>query len=477
MKFPGTQGHVDLLKVKTPGVAGAFYPADASVLRDYLAQVLTSAPHSASGVRGNADAQTVKAIIAPHAGYRYSGSIAASAYQALAPSASIVTRVILLGPAHRVGFRGIAVSDAGVFTTPLGAVSVDREGVQRALRVPGVFELSRAFANEHSLEVQLPFIQTVLPRASVVPLLVGQADEELVAAVIDELWGADETAVVISSDLSHFLDYETASERDRATSRAITALHGNRIGPDDACGRHAIKGLLALSAKKRLQGRTLDLGNSGDTAGSKDRVVGYGAYAFTEGNDLRLSLECRRRLLGVAAKAIRDRLDGIESSPSPSHKPLGALPPELTQLGACFVTLELDGALRGCIGSLEPQLPLVDDVARNAVRAAFDDPRFQALDTGEYERVDISISVLSARHLMHFNDEPSLVAQLRPEVDGLVLSGGDDERYRATFLPAVWAQLPEPASFLAQLKRKAGMAAGEWPNSMRAWRYTTQSFS
>jgi AmmeMemoRadiSam system protein B len=249
-----------------------FYPADAQTLRADVARML-------SGAR--AEGPPPKALVAPHAGYVYSGAVAASAYARLAPVSARVRRVVLLAPSHRLPFRGLAVPDVTHLRTPLGDVEIDAEGVAEALALPQVQVLDRAFRGEHALEVQLPFLQLALARFRVVPLIVGEAAAERVAEVLRILWGGDETLIVVSSDLSHYLDYAGARRRDAATSEAIEALDADAIGYDDACGRNPLTGLLLVAREKGLKVDTVDLRNSGDTAGTTERVVGYGAYVFT----------------------------------------------------------------------------------------------------------------------------------------------------------------------------------------------------
>lgn len=257
--------------VRAPAVAGSFYPASRGALEEAVRGYLEGA------VRGPPGAAPPKAIIAPHAGYVYSGAVAGAAYARIADLRD-VSRVVLVGPAHRVFVRGFAVPDVRAFATPLGEVPVDAEGVERALQLPCVEVLDRAHTHEHSLEVQLPFLQTLLGPFRVVPLLAGDASPEESGEVVDALWGGPETLVVVSSDLSHYLDYETAARRDAATRRAIEALRPEDLDPDDACGRVPIQGLLLAARRRGLRVTTLDLRSSGDTAGPRDRVVGYGAW-------------------------------------------------------------------------------------------------------------------------------------------------------------------------------------------------------
>jgi AmmeMemoRadiSam system protein B len=260
-------------KIRQPSVAGLFYPADPEGLAREVRGFLAAAG-------GPDPAQpTPKAIIVPHAGYVYSGPVAGWAYAQVAGLAGRINRVVLLGPAHRVALSGLAYSRAETFLTPLGAVQVDRAALAALADLPQVRELDAPFEGEHCLEVQLPFLQLTLGTFSLVPLLVGDADGAEVAEVLARLWGGDETLIVISSDLSHYMDYASAMALDARTSRAIEDLRPEAIGYHQACGRIPVAGLLQEARRRGLHARTLDLRNSGDTAGPKDRVVGYGAYA------------------------------------------------------------------------------------------------------------------------------------------------------------------------------------------------------
>lgn len=260
-----------MTSVRNPAVAGLFYPDDPRELHTLVFNYLAAVP--VSGV-------VPKAIIAPHAGYVYSGPIAASAYARIKPARGRITRVVLLGPAHRVGFHGLALSSADCFQTPLGRITVDQEAVKKISCLPQVCLMDTAHAQEHSLEVHLPFLQEALGEFSLVPLVVGDVGPGEVAEVLETLWGGPETLIVISSDLSHYHDYKTAQKLDRATSQAIEQLRPEDIQYDHACGRNPVNGLLQVARQRGLTAKTVDLRNSGDTAGTHDRVVGYGAYVF-----------------------------------------------------------------------------------------------------------------------------------------------------------------------------------------------------
>jgi AmmeMemoRadiSam system protein B len=257
--------------VRPPAVAGFFYPDDPRELRETIDRWLGEA--SSTG-------PSPKAVIAPHAGYVYSGPIAARAYARLAAAREEIRRVVLLGPAHRAGFQGIACPRAEAFQTPLGLVPVDRDALDGIFEFPQIGYLESAWEGEHSLEVHLPFLQVALGEFALVPLLVGAAEPEEVDDVLERLWGGQETRFVVSSDLSHYHDYETARTLDRATTQAIEDLRYEDLGAGDACGFHPLRGLLRAARRHALQVETLDLRNSGDTAGSRDQVVGYGSYAF-----------------------------------------------------------------------------------------------------------------------------------------------------------------------------------------------------
>jgi AmmeMemoRadiSam system protein B len=256
-------------------VAGSFYPEDPAVLTAVVEVFLAEAV-------GRAPDRPVKAIIAPHAGYISSGPVMAEAYAALEPRAQTITRVVVLGPAHYVPFTGIAAPTTVFFRTPLGSIHIDRKALKAIGELPQVVTFDQPHVPEHSLEVQIPFLQVVLGAIKIVPLVVGRARPAEVAEVLERLWGGAETLIVVSSDLSHYLDYETARRRDARTAAAIESLDVSGLGPEDACGYLPIAGLVEAARSRAMAVTQLDLRNSGDTAGPRDGVVGYGAWAFGE---------------------------------------------------------------------------------------------------------------------------------------------------------------------------------------------------
>ncbi len=260
-------------RIRPAAMAGSFYPGESSVLAAEVGGYL--------GDASGAGHAAPKAIIAPHAGYMYSGAIAGSIYARLAPLANVVKRVILAGPAHRAYVSGAAVPSVDAFASPLGTVALDTQTLARLRTLPFVEVSDAAHAHEHSLEVHLPFLQSMLGSFALVPILVGAASSEQMAILFDGVWGGRETLIVVSSDLSHYLPYESARDRDRDTAHAIVGFEATLV-PQQACGAAPINGLLRAARRRGMAAELVDLRNSGDTAGDRDRVVGYGAFAFTE---------------------------------------------------------------------------------------------------------------------------------------------------------------------------------------------------
>ena len=444
-------------RIRPAAVAGTFYPDDPETLRKLVRAFMAEVPPLAG--------RPPKAAIVPHAGYVYSGSVAAHAYGALAAGRGVIRRVVLIGPTHRAAVAGFALSSADAFETPLGPVAVDREATIRLAARPDAAEMDLAHAEEHCLEVHLPFLREALGEVAIVPVLAGQVNADQVADLLDSEWGGPETAIVVSSDLSHYMAYEDCVTLDAVTAHAIEALQPEALGRNQACGRLPIAGLLLRARARGMSVATLDVRNSGDTAGPRGRVVGYGAWVFRETDPSARPVTERygRELLELAEKAIRHGL--VSQSLMPLD--FATLPADLARPGAAFVTLNRQGRLRGCIGSLEPHRPLARDVADNAFAAAFRDPRFPPLSPEEMEGLDISVSVLGPMEPLHFSGDAVLLSLLEPGRDGLVIA---DRGRRALFLPQVWVQLPDPQTFLAQLKRKAGLPLAESP-TMRAWRF------
>lgn len=512
--------------IRHAAVAGQFYQNNAIELRSTVEGFLSAV---------TPDRQLrPKALIAPHAGFVYSGPIAASAYATLGALRYTIKRVVLLGPCHRVAVQGLALSGADAFETPLGTVEIDKEACAQIANMGQVQIFDATHEREHSLEVHLPFLQIAIEAFKVVPLVVGEATPGQVAEVIEALWGGDETLIIVSSDLSHYLDYESAKMQDQETQHAIENLDAEAISRNGACGRFPVRGLLNVAKRRGMTVTTLDIRNSGDTAGPKDRVVGYGSWVFSEPaaiEEKKPEPPRPQRSSKITLKPVRKAVPAAASSDDsatvPPKRPVASIklerkrkpkpstpldeasfeaatrqllvdhgtnllllsalsidhglangvaypinldehPAKLTAPGASFVTLKKNNQLRGCIGSPQAYRPLVVDVAENAFRAAFEDPRFPKVESEEREVIDISVSVLSPQSPLQFTSEEELLAQLRAGTDGLIIEDGS---MRALFLPSVWSQLPRREDFLRRLKVKAGMPPNHWSDRVRAWRF------
>jgi AmmeMemoRadiSam system protein B/AmmeMemoRadiSam system protein A len=442
-----------MASVRPAAVAGTFYPGDSRALAAELDDLLGGVEQLAPRLG------FPKALIVPHAGYIYSGPVAARAYDEIAAARGVVRRVVVLGPVHRVPVRGLALPGAQIFETPLGRIPIDQKAIQEVSSLPQVVSSDPAHALEHSLEVQLPFLQKVLGEFALVPLAVGMANVDEVAQVIERLWGGRETLIVISTDMSHYHAYEEARRIDGATVDRIAAL-ATDIDHDEACGATPLNGLLSVAKRRNLSIKLLAACNSGDTAGGKGQVVGYSSFALYEGGEIQHE-DAGSTLISIASGSISN---GLGLGPKPEVD--GAA--WLNHAGATFVTLLHAGALRGCVGSLEAARPIGADVADNALGAAFRDPRFPALTRDEWPQCSVEVSLLSVPKPILFADEDQLLALIRAGEDGLILEA--DGR-RATFLPQVWESIAEPRQFLDELMRKAGVPAGTRLGRCKVSRY------
>jgi AmmeMemoRadiSam system protein B/AmmeMemoRadiSam system protein A len=448
--------------IQPMGVAGMFYPADAGAL---------AAEVDARLAKVDPPALSPKAVIAPHAGHIYSGDIAASAYALLQRRRNEIKRVVLLGPNHRVAFRGMALSPADRWATPLGMLPVDRISRDALAREPGVAVVAQPFSGEHSLEVHLPFIQRALGDVEILPILAGQTPPGQVSRILEKFWGGPETAIVVSSDLSHFHDYETCTKKDAGTAAAIERLQPDGLEGDRACGHFPIHGLIDQAQRRDLRATALDLRNSGDTEGPRDRVVGYGAFAFEYAHSATLDTDLRKNLIERAKEVVRNAAEKGGAKPDLTMEDV--LPRPLLAQRASFVTLTIAGHLRGCRGSLLAHRSLIADVADNAFKSAYDDPRFPPLRAEELEHLDVHISILSTPRRIFADSEAALARVLRPDIDGLILRDG---RYQGLLLPSVWQHIPDPVTFIRQVKLKAGLPAAHWSASLEAYRFGAESF-
>lgn len=533
--------------IRPPAVAGSFYPADRTTLKQLINHQLDYSREVLQQLEPTLPVGVPKAVIVPHAGYVYSGTAAALAYALLERGRGSVTRAVIVGPTHRVAVRGVACSTAAAFETPLGTVPVDIAAERKALDLsvneplrsgtharpgasaPAMIVNGPTHAQEHAVEVQIPFLQTVLgPDLTIVPLNAGDATPQEAGDVLRALWGGPETVIVISSDLSHYHPHEVARALDDQTIADIAALH-LPIHPRRACGAYPINGLLdVLKGRKDMRLFELGCSTSGDDgvvalAGqprpamrdADELVVGYVSFATWESkpeadapagaDDLGESGTAHGDvLLKLARAAIRERLHIEHPTAADSTASILAANPWLNESGACFVTLTEGGRLRGCIGSLAAHRSLGKDIAAHAVDAATRDPRFNPVTAAEYPLLNVEISVLGEPEPITVNscdadsrDTGSKTATLAslqsgPQTDAVKQDGSNVERpvrsrteleevlrpgkdgliladrrgRSATFLPQVWDELPDPHDFVAHLLAKAGIRPSyDWTDS------------
>jgi hypothetical protein len=453
-------------RVRAPAVAGLFYPGDAATLSKTVDGLLDRAPEHYI--------PRLRALICPHAGYEFSGQTAAIAYKLL--TGRDVQTVVVMGPSHYALFQGACIPNADAYKTPLGLVPISDNAKGLASVPPFVLEPQCVVQRpgwwrqapkpapeagqdtpetwEHSVEVQVPFLQKVLKNFQILPVVIGQADPTQVAKGLAERID-DRTIVVASSDLSHYHSYQAAKGLDNHCVKAICDLDIDAMAKQEACGQAPILVLLHLARQKGWKAQLLDYRNSGDVTGDRDRVVGYTAVAFYMPTAENLAAAERKFLLDLARKTLASVTAG-GSVPEVADKDV---PPKLAERKACFVTLTKDGALRGCIGHLSAMEPLHQAVAENARNAALRDPRFPPVQPDELDKIKIEISVLTEPQPLAFSSPEDLLSKLHPNEDGVLLHIGPRS---ATFLPQVWAQIPDKVKFLEHLSQKAGCEPSAW---------------
>lgn len=449
--------------VRPPAHAGRFYPASARELERTIAALLAQAEAAPSPERPPG---RLRALVMPHAGYVFSGLTAAHALRLVAPGQ--FHKVVMVGPDHGVGIRDGAVSDAGAWQTPLGTVLLHPDAA-RLRRSPLFCASPASDRREHSLEVLLPLLQQRLDRFRIVPVVIGPCDVDRIAGALAAIL-TPETLVVVSSDLSHGLARERVEAYDRRTLRLLLDLDGGALLDREncACGKWPLAVLTTIARQRGWRPVRLHYSHSGQSPyGRDDWIVGYGAVAFYGEDDMQANATADnpapidaaqgQLLVRLARQTIAERLGRPVTAPDAAAA--AAADPALQRPSGTFVTLKIDGQLRGCIGSLAASEPLAEGVRRNAVNAAFHDFRFAPLTAAEFDRITVEVSVLTPPEPLAYTDGEDLLRRIEPHVHGLIIRQG---RAQATFLPQVWEQLPRPEEFLSHLCRKAGLAGDAW---------------
>jgi len=435
--------------VKEPSVAGTFYPADRERLNELVSELLLKA-------RKNSGHGRLVALISPHAGYVYSGQVAASGYKEL--KGMDIKNVVLIGPSHHLAFRGASVYTKGVFKTPLGTVRINGKIAESLLSEDaGVRFYPEAYQKEHSLEVQLPFLQNILKDFTIVPILIGSPTRKTFEHLVSELAEIldEKTLLIASTDLSHFHEYSTAKKMDSKVIEAIETLSAVkteellRTGEGELCGGYPV--LITLEAARRAganMGVLYSYANSGDVTGDRERVVGYASMGLYQS---RFTAKDKDELLKLARQAITDYVTrGTIIEKEVKNQKFKAE-------GASFVTIKKGGKLRGCIGHIQPVMPLYQSIIRNAVAACSSDPRFPPLKEGELEEIDIEISILSPLKPV------KEIGEVQVGRHGLVIVQG---MKRGVLLPQVATEFGwDRETFLEQLCSKAGLLKDAWKDA------------
>jgi AmmeMemoRadiSam system protein B/AmmeMemoRadiSam system protein A len=462
--------------IRKPAYAGSFYPAGKSELNNEISELTTKAKRTSFRIPAN---KSLKALILPHAGYVYSGYTASHA--SLVLSENQFSKVILTGPDHRIGFSNCALTDADSYQTPIGPVKIHKDAAKLRLQ-PDLFRsIPASDTNEHSLEVVLPFLQTYLKKFEVIPIVIGSGDYNKFANTIEPLID-ENTLLVASSDLSHYLPYDEAVSRDKETINAILDLEKEKLIKleNSACGKMPILIVMSLAGKYKWKPVLIHYSNSGDTAGERSRVVGYAAVAFYGDSSMenenalnKLTQKQGQTLIKLARKTISEKL-GIRPKPDLESLASDLEDKSFRRRSGTFVTLKIHDQLRGCIGNLDASGSITEGVKQNAINAAFNDYRFSPLTTKEFDKVEIEISILSEPKPLEYINSNDLIKKLRPDVDGVIIRKGGAS---ATFLPQVWEQLARPEEFLSHLCMKAGLPSDSWKKSkLEVLTYNVQYF-
>ncbi len=439
-------------KIKYPAAAGTFYPNNALELKkqiEFFAQYCQNDYTYAS-----------RAVIVPHAGLIYSGRLA---YEGISLLDRNLKNLFIFAPAHRVGFEGLSLSGFELWQTPLGEIEVNQQINNELKEKFNAQFFDKAFEYEHSIEVQLPLIQSVFKNVKIIPLLAGSADYQVISQIIKYYYDDKENGFIISSDLSHFLTDEKAKRIDAVTADMIETGNIDNFQYEQACGALGIAGLVDFANKKNYSLIRIGMHNSGLTTGDKTRVVGYGSWFLYEGQTNEFIKKYYSKLIiDICRQAIKSKFEpDIEEIKYPQV---------FGRIGACFVTLEKNNTLRGCIGSVIARRPLINDIIMNAKNSAFSDPRFLPVQQNEISQLKIAVSILSEPKKMSFTDENDLLRQMRPNIDGIIIKDGI---YQAVYLPSVWEQLPDKREFLETLKVKAGLNPDYFSDTFEAYRFET----
>jgi AmmeMemoRadiSam system protein B/AmmeMemoRadiSam system protein A len=446
--------------------AGSFFPKDPVALHHLMDGFDSNLEHELT-----AKYTSPIAIIAPHAGYQFSGQLAAAAYASC--SGKMPKRIVVLSPAHRCAFEGIAVAEYQAYKVAGQILPVDEDLKSNLVKRELVLQNNAAHNEEHGIETQLPFISRQFAGARVLPLVIGKTTPKAVATVIDHIVSSvqEKLLFVLSSDLSHFYSHDSARKLDGQTAGQIETGQYDKLDPKQACGYMAIAGFLASGVGRNARVSRLAMADSSAVTQDAKRVVGYGAWAFFAPNSKILPQKQRETILRVA----RQGTDIFLKTGRQPKIMLDSFAMPLRGYIPSFITFTHNDRLRGCIGSLNASVPLISDVVANSINAATSDKRFSPLKTGnQLAQLRIKVAILSHAIALNFSDQDDLLSQMIPGVSGLILQFGTR---RGTFLPMVWDSLPDRKSYLNGLKLKAGLPSDFWSKKIKIMQFQTESFA
>ena len=439
-------------KVKEPSIAGTFYSNDTV---DLIKELETIKHESKNFYKAPS-----RAVIVPHAGFVFSGTLA---YEGINILDRRIKNIFIIAPAHHVAFDGLGLSGFEKWKTPLGDIEVNQEINNELIEKFGAAINNDAMAPEHSIEVQIPLIQNIFDGVRIVPILIGKARPEDIEKIISEYYPNPDNGFIISSDLSHFLDEENEKQMDFNAAMMIETGDIRNFQYEMACGAIGITGLVEFANKNRFSLIRVGLSNSAKVNNDKSRVVGYGSWFLYEGDKNELISKYHSDfVIGLCKTVIESAIKKVDLTI--------VYPQVFDEPGASFVTIEKDGQLRGCIGSIIAHRPLVNDLIENARSAAFKDTRFNPVTEDELSHLKVSVSILTEPRRIFFESEEDLINGLTPNLDGLIIKDGD---HQAVYLSSVWEVIPDKKEFLNALKVKAGLTPEHFSDTFEAYRFET----
>ena len=442
------------MNIKKPSVAGMFYSKNKEELQNQIEYF--------KNVNKNTYEYKTRAVIVPHAGLIYSGRLA---FEGISQIDRNIKNIFIFGPSHHMAFNGIAITSFDAWETPLGSININRD---ICIELQNIFNANindKAFAPEHSIEVELPIIQSIFDDVKIIPILVGNEDVNKIKEIINYYYPNKQNAFIISSDLSHFFTDKEAKKIDGKTARLIESGTKYAILSEQACGHTGITGLINFANQNNFSLIRIDQTNSAEISNDPSSVVGYGAWFLFEGtkNDF-LKQYYSKFIIDLCKKTLLSAFG--EQTQFPVY------PQIFNQFGACFVTLEEDQQLRGCIGSIIAYRPLIEDITEHTKDAAFNDSRFMPLEQNELQHLEYSVSLLSTPTKVFFENEQDLLNKIVQNKDGIIIK---DKGKTGVYLPVVWEQFQKKQDFLNSLKVKAGFTEDYFSNTLEAYKFEATS--